>query len=197
MGSIPTDGNTRATSVTDKAPMTERIMAAADRLFYGRGIRAVGVDLIAAEAGISKRSLYDTFASKDALVAAYLERRIQPLPASDSPPYAQVLALFDQLRARFATGTFRGCPFVNAVTELGEDCEAARAIAQRFKHGRRAAIADLLARAGAPDPDALAGQIALLIEGAIATMLIRDDPDVARDAQQAAATLMRSAGIQA
>ena len=183
--------------MTDKAPMTQRIMAAADKLFYGRGIRAVGVDLIAAEAGISKRSLYDTFPSKDALVAAYLECRIQPLPASDQPPADQVLALFDQLHARFATGAFRGCPFVNAVTELGDDNHAARAIAQRFKQSRRAVMADLPTRAGAPQPDELAGQITLLIEGAIATMLIRDDPEVARDAQRAAATLMRSAGIKA
>ena len=86
-------------------------MEAADRLFYQKGIRAVGVDTVAAEAGISKRSLYDTFPSKDALVAAYLRQRIQPLPASDQPPAMQVLALFDQLRARFAKGDFRGCPF--------------------------------------------------------------------------------------
>ena len=115
--------------MTERAPMAERIMAAADRLFYQKGIRAVGVDTVAAEAGISKRSLYDTFPSKDALVAAYLRQRVQPLPASDLPPTAQVLALFDQLHVRFANGDFRGCPFVNAVTELAEDCETARAIA--------------------------------------------------------------------
>ena len=154
--------------MTERAPMAERILAAADRLFYQKGIRAVGVDTVAAEAGISKRSLYDTFPSKDALIAAYLRQRIQPLPASDQPPTVQVLALFDQLHARFATGDFRGCPFVNAVTELADDCETARAIALDYKEQRRQHIVSLLVRAGLCNPDALASQIALLFEGAIA-----------------------------
>jgi AcrR family transcriptional regulator len=172
--------------------MAERIMAAADRLFYRKGIRAVGVDTVAAEAGISKRSLYDTFPSKDALVAAYLRQRIQPLPASDQPAAAQVLALFDQLHGRFAKGDFRGCPFVNAVTELAEDCETARAIALGYKEERRRHIASLLVQAGASSPDALASQIALLFEGAIASMLVRQDPVVAIQARDAAAVLMRA-----
>ena len=169
-------------------------MEAADRLFYQKGIRAVGVDTVAAEAGISKRSLYDTFPSKDALVAAYLRQRIQPLPASDQPPAAQVLALFNQLHARFANGDFRGCPFVNAVTELAEDCQSARAIALTYKEERRQHIASLLVRAGASHPDALASQIALLFEGAIASMLVRQDPTVAIQAREATAVLMQAAG---
>jgi AcrR family transcriptional regulator len=181
--------------VTERAPMAERIMEAADRLFYRKGIRAVGVDAVAAEAGISKRSLYDTFPSKDALVAAYLRQRIQPLPASDMPPAAQILALFDQLHARFAKGDFRGCPFVNAVTELAEDCETARAIALNYKGERRKHIASLLVLAGASDPDALASHITLLFEGAIASMLVAQDPAIAIQAQKAAAVLMRAAGI--
>ena len=174
--------------------MAERIMEAADRLFYRKGIRAVGVDTIAAEAGISKRSLYDTFPSKDALVAAYLRQCIQPLPASDLPPAVQVLTLFDQLHARFANGDFRGCPFVNAVTELAEDCESAREIALGYKEERRRHIASLLVRAGASSPDTLASQIALLFEGAIASMLVRQDSAVAIQARKAAAVLMQAAG---
>lgn len=181
--------------MSERAPMAERIMQAADRLFYRKGIRAVGVDTVAAEAGISKRSLYDTFPSKDALVAAYLRQRIQPLPASDLSPAAQVLAMFEQLHTRFAAGDFRGCPFVNAVTELAEDCAAARAIAADYKDGRRRHIATLLSQAGAADPDALAGQIALLFEGAIASMLVHQDPAVAQQARDAAATLMRAASV--
>ncbi len=171
-------------------------MQAADRLFYSKGIRAVGVDTVAAEAGISKRSLYDTFPSKDALVAAYLRQRIQPLPASDLPPAPQILALFDQLHARFANGDFRGCPFVNAVTELAEDCDTARAIALGYKDDRRRHIAALLRQAGATAPESLAGQLALLFEGAIASMLVRQDPAVARQARDAAAVLMQAGGVQ-
>ena len=186
----------RLISVAERAPMAGRIIQAADRLFYQKGIRAVGVDTVAAEAGISKRSLYDTFASKDALVAAYLRQRIQPWPPSDQPPTAQVLALFDRLHARFAQGDFRGCPFVNAVTELADDCETARAIALDFKEQRRRNIASLLEQAGASDPDALASQIALLFEGAIASMLVRQDPAVAIQARNAAAVLMQAAGTR-
>jgi AcrR family transcriptional regulator len=181
--------------VNERAPMAERILQAADRLFYSKGIRAVGVDAVAAEAGISKRSLYDTFPSKDALVAAYLRARIQPLPASDRPPATQILALFDQLHARFAHGDFRGCPFVNAVTELAEDCDAVRAIALGYKDDRRRHIATLLAQAGATGPEPLAAQLALLFEGAIASMLVCQDPTVALQARDAAAVLMRSDGI--
>jgi AcrR family transcriptional regulator len=176
--------------------MTQRILQAADTLFYRKGIRAVGVDAVAAEAGISKRSLYDTFPSKDALVAAYLTQRTQPLPAPDRPPVAQVLALFDQLHTRLTDPDFRGCPFVNAVTELAEDCATARAIALAYKDQRLRHITDLLRQAGAAHPDALASHIALLFEGAIATMLVRQDPDVALQARDAAATLLRAAGAE-
>ncbi len=181
--------------MTERTPMAERIIQAADRLFYRRGIRAVGVDMVAAEAGISKRSLYDTFPSKDALVAAYLRQRIQPLPASSDPPAQQVLAIFDQLHARFVNGTFRGCPFVNAVTELAEDCQTARAIALGYKDERRQHICSLLDQAGASNPGPLASQIALLLEGAIASMLVRQDPIVAMQARDAAAVLLKAAGI--
>jgi AcrR family transcriptional regulator len=181
--------------MTERVPMTDRILQAADRLFYRKGIRAVGVDTVAAEAGISKRSLYDTYPSKDALIGAYLRQRIQPLPATDGPPAAWVLALFDQLHARFLSGEFRGCPFVNAVTELADDCETARAIAIQYKNHRRTAITAALSGAGASCPDVLADQIAILFEGAIATMLVHQNAAVAIHARAAAAGLMTLAGI--
>ena len=103
------------------APCSERILETADRLFYGQGIRAVGVDTVAAEIGISKRTLYNYFPSKDALIVAYLSRRLQPpTPPSDMPPVEQILGNFERLERTFAQGVFRGCPFVNAVAELEE-----------------------------------------------------------------------------
>src|SRR6201985_2253050 len=102
-----------------KPDMKERILETADRLFYLRGIRAIGVDTIAAEIGISKRTLYNHFPSKDALISAYLKRRfVQPKP-SDKPPAEQILGTFDSLERRFSHKDFRGCPFVNAVAEMG------------------------------------------------------------------------------
>jgi AcrR family transcriptional regulator len=181
--------------VSQRTPMSERILRAADRLFYGRGIRAVGVDAIAAAAGISKRSLYDTYPSKDALVEAYLQHRIQPIPASDQPPAARILDLFGQLQDWFASGEFRGCPFVNAVAELGEDCAAARRIAARYRAEKLRLVEDWLAEAGMRDPAGLALQIMMLADGAIAAMLVHGDPAVARTAADAARTLMRAAGL--
>ncbi len=98
--------------------MQERILETADRLFYDLGIREVGVDTIAAEIGISKRALYNYFPCKDELIVAYLSRRLRPAPPSDLPPLQQILGNFERWQRTFASGAFRGCPFVNAVAEL-------------------------------------------------------------------------------
>src|ERR1700689_2365283 len=134
----------RMASLPAKPTMKERILETADRLFYLRGIRAVGVDTVAAEIGISKRTLYNHFPSKDALISAYLERRfMQPRP-SDKSPVEQILGTFDSLERRFSAKDFRGCPFVNAVAELGTEDHAVRKVAFAFKDGRRARFRDLL-----------------------------------------------------
>ena len=126
--------------------MRQRILDTADRLFYGQGIRAVGVDTIAAEIGISKRTLYNHFPSKDELIVAYLSRRIRPGTVSDLPPVEQILGDFDRLERSFASGVFRGCPFVNAVAELKEPGHAANRLAVAFKEQRRLRFRDLLER---------------------------------------------------
>src|ERR1700693_5992705 len=183
-------------SLPAKPSMKERILATADRLFYLRGIRAVGVDTIAAEIGISKRTLYNHFPSKDALIAAYLARRfVQPRP-SDKPPAEQILGTFDSLERRFGAKDFRGCPFVNAVTELGAADHAVRKIATAFKDGRRARFRDLLKQLGAADPDRIATQRRLLVDGAIAADLVHNDPSMAVAAKQAAMVLLGNAGVE-
>src|SRR6266516_7750002 len=93
-----------------KPDMTDRILETADRLFYLRGIRAVGVDTIAAEIGISKRTLYNHFPSKDALIAAYLARRFVAPRASDKSPVEQILGTFDSLERRFRRRIFAAAP---------------------------------------------------------------------------------------
>jgi AcrR family transcriptional regulator len=179
-----------------KPTMSERILETADRLFYLRGIRAVGVDSIAAEIGISKRTLYNHFPSKDELIAAYLRRRFNQPPASDKPPAEQILATFDSLERRFASKDFRGCPFVNAVAELGLADKAVKKIAVAFKESRRLWFRDLLARLGVADADGLATQLTLLVDGSIAQDLVRDDPSMARAAKQAARVLLGNAGVK-
>jgi AcrR family transcriptional regulator len=184
-------------SSTEKPTMKERILETADRLFYLRGIRAVGVDTIAAEIGISKRTLYNHFPSKDALIAAYLNRRFRQVPTSNKPPAEQILGTFDSLERRFAGKDFRGCPFVNAVAELGAEDQAVRNIAIAFKESRRVWFRDLLTQLEVKDADDLATQLTLLVDGSIAQDLVRKDPSMARAAKAAAQVLLRNAGIEA
>jgi AcrR family transcriptional regulator len=183
-------------SAPKKPAMKERILETADRLFYLRGIRAIGVDTIAAEIGISKRTLYNHFPSKEALIEAYLARRSMPLRASGKPPLQQILGTFDSLERRFAAKDFRGCPFVNAVAELGSEDHGVRRIAFAFKDGRRARFRDLLKQLDVADPDDLATQLQLLVDGAIAADLVRSDPSMARAAKEAARVLLANAGIK-
>jgi AcrR family transcriptional regulator len=179
-----------------KPAMKDRILETADRLFYLQGIRAVGVDTIAAEIGISKRTLYNHFPSKDALISAYLARRfVQPRP-SEKPPVEQILGTFDSLERRFASKDFRGCPFVNAVAELGSEDRSVRKIAIAFKESRRLWFRDLLMQIGVANAEALATQLAVLVDGCIAQDLVRNDPAMARAAKDAATVLLANAGIE-
>src|ERR1700704_5437348 len=180
-----------------KTPMKERILQTADRLFYLRGIRAVGVDTIAAEIGISKRTLYNHFPSKDKLISAYLARRFRQPPASDKPPVEQILGTFDSLERRFASKDFRGCPFVNAVAELGAEDRAVKKIAIAFKESRRVWLRDLLMQLSVADADGLATQLVLLVDGSIAQDLVRDELSMARAAKEAPRVLLANAGIKA
>jgi AcrR family transcriptional regulator len=176
--------------------MKERILETADRLFYLQGIRAVGVDTIAAEIGISKRTLYNHFPSKDQLISAYLERRFTGAPASDKPPVEQILGTFDRLERGFASKGFRGCPFVNAVAEMGAEDRSVRKIAIRFKESRRLWFRDLLTQLDVADPEGLATQLTLLVDGSIAQDLVRNDPSMARAAKEAARVLLTNAGVE-
>ena len=184
---------------------SQRILDAADRLFYGEGIQAVGVDAIAALAGVSKRTLYKHYASKDTLITAYLERRSARTtenyrkrgPAED--PLAQILAVFAVFERRFADPTFRGCPFVNAVSELGGDPQhPALPVAREFKLGRRRWFETRLRALHAARPRLLADQLVIMVEGALATSLVRGgDPGAARAAGAAARVLLAAAGLRA
>src|SRR5438046_6030247 len=184
------------TTSSEKPTMKQRILETADRLFYLQGIRAIGVDTIAAEAGISKRTLYNHFPSKDELISAYLERRFTRAPPSDQPPVEQILATFDRLERGFASKGFRGCPFVNAVAELGAEDRSVKKIAIAFKESRRLWFRDLLKQLDVADPEALATQLAQLVDGSIAQDLVRDDPSMARAAKEAARVLLRNAGVE-
>src|SRR3954463_1041314 len=184
-------------SESARAAMKERILETADRLFYSRGIWAIGVDTIAAEVGVSKRTLFNPFPSKQALISAYLGRRFVAPGPSDKPPAEQILGTFDRLERGFASKGFRGCPFVNAVAELGPEDQSVKKIAVAFKESRRIWFRDLLLQLDVNDPEGLATQLTLLVDGSIAQDLVRDDPSMARAAKEAARVLLRNAGVDA
>jgi AcrR family transcriptional regulator len=154
------------------------------------------VDTIAAEAGVSKRTLYNHYPSKDALIAAYLTARFKHIAPSDAPAVEQILGVFDRLERVFESTGFRGCPFVNAVAELSDPKHPASGIAVQFKEQRRLWFRSLLERLKAKDPDGLATQLQILTDGAIATALVRGDAATARAARSAAQTLLRAAGVR-
>jgi AcrR family transcriptional regulator len=175
-----------------KEQIEERILETADRLFYRQGIRAIGVDTVAGEIGISKRTLYNHYPSKDALIAAYLSRRLVELEVTDRPPLEQILGAFDRLERSVASRRFRGCPFVNAVAELGQEVPEINRLAIAFKERRRLWFGDLLSRLGVADTDRLATQLAVLLDGAISASLVRGDPAFVRAAREAAVALIEA-----
>jgi AcrR family transcriptional regulator len=176
--------------------MVDRILATADTLFYSQGIRAVGVDTIAEEVGISKRTLYNHFPSKDDLVLAYLSRRAIPLKVTDDPPAQQLMWAFERLERAVSGKEFRGCPFVKAVSDMSDARHPVNPVALRFKEERRMWLQDRLAALKVHDPEGLSMQLHLLMEGAFAAALVRHDPGVARHAKAAARTLLRAAGVR-
>lgn len=177
-------------------PAGRRIVAAAEELFYNRGITAVGVDLIAEHSGVTKRTLYNQFGSKDHLVATYLTERDQrwrslvqaAVDAGDTPAEA-VTAPFEALRTWSGTNT-RGCAFINALAELPDPSHPAHRIAAAQKLWLRNLFEELATTAGCSHPATLATQLLVLHEGAVATQplsldTLPESTDLARSLIQA------------
>jgi len=179
----------------------ERLLSAGADLFLERGIHAVSVDVLADEAGVTKRTVYQHFAGKDALVAQALQQRGEAwrawfdaeLDRRGAGPEQQLLAMFDVVADEIAAGGYRGCRFVNAAAELPDPAHPARAIASAHKADVLALIARRTGQLGAVQPELLARQLKVLLEGAITTALVDPDPRAARDARLAAAVLLAHA----
>ncbi|WP_311922907.1 TetR/AcrR family transcriptional regulator [Microbispora sp. H10836] len=177
-----------------------RILDAAERLFYARGIQAVGMDQVRDAAGVSLKRLYQCYASKDALVEAYLEHRdrrwndaLADHLGRVGEPRERVLAVFGFLAEWFGTADFRGCAFVNAFGELGPASPPVVAAARAHKNALRGRLRTLTAEAGAADPDLLADQLLLLVEGAIVAAAMGTAADPAERARSAARALLDAA----
>jgi AcrR family transcriptional regulator len=157
---------------TDRIPPRERILAVAGELFYRNGIRAVGVDAIAEAAGTNKMTLYRHFASKDELVAEYLRAaarqadccwaRLEQAHPGDA---LGQLRTFIRDMADHATDT-RGCPLANAAVELPEKDHPARRVIEEHKIAWRARLVALCQTAGLAEPELLADELNLMLEGA-------------------------------
>ncbi|MEI9947864.1 MAG: TetR/AcrR family transcriptional regulator [Pseudomonadota bacterium] len=142
-----------------KAPR-ERLLNAANKLFYEEGIHTVGIDRVIESAGVAKASLYSTFGSKDALVRAYLtqrmnerQKRIEQSMSGHTSPRARLLAIFDGLGELIARPTFRGCAFQRASAE-GPTGAAAQGVCDESRSWLRALLLELAQGAGAKDPRA-------------------------------------------
>jgi len=158
-----------------RTPAGRRIVAAAEELFYNRGITAVGVDLIAERSGVTKRTLYNQFGSKDHLVAAYLAERdqrwrslVQATVDACADPAEAVTAPFGALRIWSETNS-RGCAFINALAELPDPAHPAHRIALDQKLWLLHLFEELATAARCANPALLAAQLLVLHEGALAT----------------------------
>ena len=152
----------------------ERILRTASALFYHRGVRAVGVDLVIEEAGVAKTSLYRYFRTKDDLVAAFLARedqdfwscweRVATLHGADAA--AELDAHLDWIAERLGRPNYRGCPQLNVAAEFPDRDHPARRVAAAHKQELRRRLRGIAERLRAKRPDELAGQLSLLINGA-------------------------------
>ena len=175
----------------------DRILDSAFRLFYAHGIRGVGVDTIIAESDVAKATLYKHFPSKDELALAYLDRADaawlgalrSAAQAAGPQPRDQLVGMFDALTAACRRDGYHGCAFINTAAEVPPGSPVhARTVAH--KQAVRDWVRELAAQAGAPDPDALAGGLTLLLDGALSAGVLDADPAVPATATRGAATLV-------
>jgi AcrR family transcriptional regulator len=179
----------------------EMLIATATDLFYQHGFHAVGLDQIITRVGVTKTTFYNHFESKDDLIIAVLHERdereraewmsiIQNKGGGD--PKLEILALFDLLEEWLASPEFRGCMFMKASTEYPSPRDPVHQAA--MVHGE-SLLREVRARAhkgGAADPDALAGQLMLLLTGAIVSRTARPEPDRGKAARAAAGVIVEA-----
>jgi AcrR family transcriptional regulator len=178
----------------------ERLLAAANELFYAEGVNSVGIDQVITRAGVAKASLYNTFGSKEELVRAYLkgrhaktrERMARELQARYRTPRERLVGVFEVQGLAFAEPDFRGCAFVCASAE-SDAGEAVEKTTEEYRIWVRSLFLDLAYAAGAPEPEALAKQLVLVYDGAGISSWMDHDPSVAQAAGNIAKALVDAA----
>jgi AcrR family transcriptional regulator len=192
--------NTASAPHERRASARERLLAAADELFYTEGVQTVGIDRVIERAGVAKGSLYNTFGSKEELVAAYLAsrhdgttRRLSEAIDRFEDPRQKILAVFDAQAQLFTEPDFNGCAFIAASTEARPGGLIENA-ADRYRAWIRGMFTDLAEQAGAPDPMTLGRQLQLLYDGAgLAVRMDHGEAGVAQGTRDAAQALLDAA----
>ena len=154
----------------------DKVFQTAARLFYQRGYRSIGVDTIAAESGVGKMTLYRHYPSKDDLIAAYLKdhddsfwKRFEQITKDAPTAREKLLAFFEALQNYVKTPACHGCPFINVAAEYPEMDHMGHRIALEHKQSVRKRFRALAQEAGAQNPEMLADQLFLLMDGAYMT----------------------------
>jgi len=185
----------------DDESARSRLLSAATHLFCKNGINATGIDAIIDEAGTAKTTLYKLFGSKTNLVHVVLESEgkqwrewfIAAIERGGGSAETRLARIFPALKTWFGEERFYGCPFINAVAEHDKDRKQFRAIALKHKKVVLAHIEKLAEEMGAAEPETLAHQLALLIDGAIVAAMVSRNPGVADTAGLAARSLFAPA----
>ncbi|HEV7985512.1 MAG TPA: TetR/AcrR family transcriptional regulator [Steroidobacteraceae bacterium] len=167
-------------ATTARPRVRDRIFETACELFYRHGIRAVGVDAIACEAGTNKMSFYRSFASKDELVAEYLRDRQREfwtwwndaIAPHAGNPRRQIEALFESHLAHVEESDCRGCALGNAAVEISDDNDALSTLVRDYKQRIRHELHKMARAMGARDADALGDSLMLLMDGSYFTRLV-------------------------
>jgi AcrR family transcriptional regulator len=177
----------------------ERLLAAADELFYREGVNSVGIDRVIERAGVAKASLYDCFGSKEELIRAYLaaraearQARITRMLERYATPRERLLGIFDVLGELVADSNYRGCAFVRASAEIRPDGRV-KTVCDDSRTWTRSLFAGLAKEAGAREPEHLAQQLMLLYDGVSVSGQMEHDPTAASAARAVATTLLDDA----
>lgn len=177
----------------------ERILTAAEELYYRKGYASVGMDELRAAAGVSLRRLYALYPSKNEIVQAVLARKHteweqgldHAVADAGADARARLLAVYGYLEDWFCTDSFRGCAFINAFGELGGTNPEVARIVREHKASFQEYMAGLVSATGAPS--SLGAQLSILAEGAQSMAAISGDPHVAVQARAAAEVLIDAA----
>ncbi|WP_327324748.1 TetR/AcrR family transcriptional regulator [Streptomyces sp. NBC_01210] len=196
-GQKTTDAARQATTIDRELPPRERLVRAASRLFYYEGVRAIGVERLIAEAGVTKATFYRHFASKDDLVVAYLLTKdayykavAEPL-AAEYPPAEAIDLIFEAIAEHARERGFRGSPFLNAAAEYPDADHPVRGLVATHRNWIRTLFEDLLTRFGHADPESAAGALLMMYDGAMAAGYL-DDSTAAQQTLLNAVRLIRS-----